>query len=134
VTGDIVLDTSYLLAVVMGDEATPAQADKVMAARLLAPAIWPLEVANTFLVSQRRGRINAEQLQRLVEVVAALDVQVAATPSLSVEHWCQFATAHGLTPYDAQYLDLALQQRCGIATCDVRLAQAAARAGVPVFS
>ena len=73
-------------------------------------------------------------VQRLVEVVAALDVQVAATPSLSVEHWCQFATTHGLTPYDAQYLDLALQQRCGIATCDARLAQAAARAGVPVFS
>ncbi len=133
-TGDIVLDTSYLLAVVMGDEATPAEANKVLAARLLAPAIWPLEVANTFLVSQRRGRITAAQLQRLVELVAALDVQVAPSPVLSVEHWCQFSHAHGLTPYDAQYLDLALQQRCGIATCDARLAQAALRAGVPVFS
>ncbi len=133
-TGDIVLDTSYLLAVVMGDEATPAEANKVLAARLLAPAIWPLEVANTFLVSQRRGRITAAQLQRLVELVAALDVQVAPSLVLSVEHWCQFSHAHGLTPYDAQYLDLALQQRCGIATCDARLAQAALRAGVPVFS
>jgi len=82
VTGDIVLDTSYLLAVVMGDEATPAQADKVMAARLLAPAIWPLEVANTFLVSQRRGRINAEQLQRLGEGGSARGGQGAGAPPL----------------------------------------------------
>ena len=133
-TGPIVLDASYAVALVMGDEATPLQAADVVAAELVAPAIWTLEIANTLLVNQRRGRVNAAQLQELLAVLAALNVQVQPGVGLSIDHWCQFSGVHGLTTYDAQYLDLAMQKRCGIATCDARLAQAAARVGLPVYA
>jgi predicted nucleic acid-binding protein len=39
---------------------------------------------------------------------------------------------HDLTPYDAMYLELALQWRCPLATRDAELASAARRAGVTV--
>jgi predicted nucleic acid-binding protein len=133
-TAPIVLDTSYALAMVMGDETSPSNAAEVLAADLVAPAIWTLEIANTLLVSQRRGRINAAQLQELLAVLAALKVQVQPALDLTIDHWCQFSGVHGLTTYDAQYLDLAMQKRCGIATCDARLAQAAARVGLPVYA
>ena len=130
----IVFDASYALAVVMGDEPTPVSAPEVLGARLVVPAIWTLEMSNILLVNQRRGRVDAAQLQRLCDVIQALDVEVMPAPVLSIRHWCMLAGTHGLTTYDAQYLDLAMQQRCGIATCDTRLAQAAARVGLPVFS
>lgn len=44
------------------------------------------------------------------------------------------AEHHGLTAYDAAYLALALEQQSPLATLDRRLAEAAAREGVPLLS
>ena len=44
------------------------------------------------------------------------------------------ALAHGLTAYDAMYLDLAQVRRSPLATCDAALAAAARKAGVEVLS
>lgn len=130
----VVFDASYVLSVVMGDEPTPASSAQVMAARLLAPPVWPLEVANILNVNRRRGRLDAAQVTRVCEVIDALDVQVVSPAETGIGHWCRLADTHGLTTYDAQYLDLAMQQRCGIATCDQRLTQAALRVGLPVYT
>jgi predicted nucleic acid-binding protein len=40
------------------------------------------------------------------------------------------AATHGLTPYDACYVDLAVQRGAELATLDSRLAQAARAVGV----
>ena len=57
-----------------------------------------------------------------------------ATPHVLPKRHVDAALAHDLTPYDALYLELALQRRCALATCDADLAAAAQRAGVVVYS
>ena len=130
----VVLDSSYALAMVMGDEAVPASADEVLAAQLIAPFLWNLEMANAMISNVRRGRLRDEEVQRLFRVMHDLAVEVFPSPEAPAEHWYGFSAAHGLTPYDAQYLDLALQQRCAIATCDQAIAQAASRLGLRVHA
>jgi predicted nucleic acid-binding protein len=44
------------------------------------------------------------------------------------------AREHGLTVYDAAYLELALRRRAGLATLDRALARAARSAGVHVIA
>ena len=129
----IVLDCSYTLAMVMPDEARPSTLWAVMDARLFAPAIWPVEVANALRNGVRRGRLLETDVQAVCEHVEAFEVETSPTSDLGVRQRYLSAHAHDLTAYDAAYLELALQRRCALATLDNQLASAARRAGVAVL-
>ena len=130
----VVLDSSYALAMLMDDEAGPASAEEVLAAHLVAPSLWNLEMANAMMSSVRRGRLRQEDVRRVFGVLQGLDVEIVPAPEVPAEHWYDFSSTHGLTPHDAQYLDLALQQRCAIATRDPAVADAAGRLGLRVLA
>ena len=61
----IVIDSSYTLALVMPDESRPASVDAVLAERLLAPTIWPLELAHALRNGLRSGRLREAQTDGL---------------------------------------------------------------------
>lgn len=129
----IVLDCSYTLAMVMPDEARPQDLPAVMDARLFAPGIWPVELANALRNGVRRGRLAQTEVQAVCARVEAFEVETAPTPDLGVRQRYLAAHAHDLSAYDAAYLELALQRRCALATLDAQLAAAARRAGVSVL-
>lgn len=132
-----VLDASVALAWGLKDEATPysvavlASTDREQAT---VPAIWASEVANVIVVSERRGRLtvveSAAYLRDLGEMTLIVDDAGPATfwgPVVTI------ARAHGLTAYDASYLELALRLGLPLATQDNRLRAVATRLGVPIF-
>ena len=129
----IVLDCSYTLAMVMPDEARPQSLEAVIHARLFAPAIWPVEVANALRNGLRRGRLVDDEVQAVCARVEAFEVETLATSDLGVRQRYLAAHAHDLTAYDAAYLELAVQRRCALATLDNQVAAAARRAGVAVL-
>jgi predicted nucleic acid-binding protein len=128
----VVIDSSYALALVLPDEQAPATAAAVLASELIAPFLFPVEVANAALNSVRRKRYAADEAQRVCEAIESLAVGVQAGPELGPAHLLRQARAFGLSAYDALYLDLAMTQRAALATCDLALADAARRIGVPV--
>ena len=93
--------------------------------------LWGYEIHNTLLMSFKRGRITREDLERLLLFLEELDVQLVNSPSYGTLF--HLADAHGLTVYDAAYLDLALREGAAIATLDKALRSAALKAGVPLF-
>ena len=130
----IVLDSSYALALTLPDETPPASSAEVLARALIAPHIFPLEVANAALNSVRRRRYLPEEADQVCQVIEALNVEVLAPPAVGPRHHVRMALAHGLTAYDALYLDLAFTQRCPLATRDAALGAAARKAGLEVLS
>ncbi len=130
----IVIDSSYTLALLMPDETRPASMAAVVGEPLAAPTIWALELANALRTSLRRGRLRAAQVDELCVALGEFEVDVLAPPHGSPRKHFDAAQAHDLTPYDAMYLELALQWRSALATCDAALAVAAQRAGVAVYS
>ncbi len=128
----IVMDSSYALALVMPDESRPASVSQVMQDRLLAPFIWPVEIANAMRNAVRRGRLLEDEVSGLCADVGEFDIEIVAPWHDSAQRYFEVAQAHQLTPYDAMYLDLALQRRCALATRDEALRQAARNVGVPV--
>ncbi len=130
----IVLDSSFALALVMPDEQRPGSLERLLEARLFAPAIWPLEVASALRHSVRRKRLLAPQVAQVCAVLEDFDIEVVAAPHSQAQRHFEAAQTYGLTPYDASYLELALLRRCALATLDADLAAAATRAGLAVLT
>jgi predicted nucleic acid-binding protein len=129
-----VVDASVVLAWCFEDEASD-DADRVLS-RLehepaIAPAHWPLDVANAIRTAERRGRIDASELPRLRTLLAALPIEIApvdlATATGTV---IDTALRYDLTASDAAYLDLAAARGLALATIDASLRTACARAGI----
>jgi predicted nucleic acid-binding protein len=97
---------------------------------ILVPSLWIYEIANVLLVAQRRGRIPPERIQYALETVADLNLRIDEIVPESALRLTQLALQHGLTVYDAAYLDLALRSCAPIATKDKALLKAMESANV----
>jgi predicted nucleic acid-binding protein len=128
----IVLDSSYAMALVMPDEHRPASTDAVLLEELVAPFIWPLEIASAMRNNLRRGRLQSDGADALFKRLLSLKVDVMSpTHSLPQRHF-DAAREHELTPYDATYITMALQFSAALATRDRALAAAAAAVGITI--
>jgi len=129
-----VVDASVTLAWVFEDEANieaDAVLDRLEREVALAPAHWPLEVANALRTAERRGRLDATDLPRLRALLAGLPVEIAPVEvTTAIGGVLDAARVYDLTSYDAAYLHLAAVRAVPLATIDLRLRAACVRAGV----
>ena len=134
-----VLDASVTLAWFL-DHPTAPYAERIKqlllrGSRALVPALWSLEIANGFMVAERRGIFTpndaAEALRNLDMILAqAIEIGQDVVP---VRRVLATAREFGLTAYDAAYLDAARVQQLPLATLDRQLKDAAGRAGVSML-
>ena len=132
-----VVDSSIALTWCFEDEATEA-ADALLV-RLThdgahAPSLWPLEVLNALVMAQRRGRLTSKERHDRIALLHALPIILdtdTAAQSWTITNL--LAERHGLTLYDAAYLELAQRLNLPLATLDAELRAAANAIGVPVL-
>ncbi len=125
-----VVDASTALSWCFAEGSAPTPFGEITAT---IPGIWPLEVANGLLVGERRGRITRAQATRLIEaLLAALEVHVDIAGDI-FKDVLPLAREHGLSAYDAAYLELAVRRGMPLATADGKLAGATRRCGVAVI-
>jgi predicted nucleic acid-binding protein len=137
----LVIDASMALAWVF--ERQQAN-DAARASQLLAacgedpwwvPGLWHLEVANALLVAERRSLIAPADSDLFLSRLSGLPLQTDGDAEKA--HQSQVITlarAHGLSSYDATYLDLAHRLGAALASFDRRLNQAAGSLGVALYS
>ena len=133
-----IVDASIAIAWCFDDE-TSAVADialdRLASEGAVAPAHWPLEVANALRTAERRRRLASSDLARLRALLAALPVELAPVELTTAIHGVlEVAREQGLTAYDAAYLDLAAARGLPLATVDERLRQACDRSGVALVA
>jgi predicted nucleic acid-binding protein len=137
----LVLDASVALAAALKDE---NEADRDYAHRALrsligtdgfAPSLWRLEVANSLLVAERRGRVSRVDsslvFDDLLQLRLGFDDGEDDTVITTTIH---LARRHGLTVYDAAYVELALRRSAALASLDKAMLRAAASEGVALFA
>ena len=129
---------SVMMSLVMPDEISRFEREVVEASaddRLLAPAVFPMELLNALRSNLRRKRIRPDDFAAMLAVVRSFAVGVATPPP--EDQWLQrleHACDADLTPYDASYLLLAEQRAATLATLDRRLAAVAASRGIDCLS
>ena len=137
-TEELVLDAS--VAVVWGfeDEADPLAEtllDRMPTVRAYVPALWPLEVANVLLVGERRKRISAADTAQFLALLGTFPIAIdEETTSRAWGDTLGLARAHGLSVYDASYIELAMRRGLPLATLDAKLGAAAAAVGVALYA
>jgi predicted nucleic acid-binding protein len=129
-----VVDASATLPWCFADEATPAT--NALLARLrsdeeaIVPAHWPLEVTNALLTAVRRNRISPQDAHQFLQDLEFLPIRIdTTTKNLVRTRVFPLAEQHGLTVYDAAYLELAIREGLPLATLDDDLRRAAGVAG-----
>lgn len=95
----------------------------------VAPSFWPHEVLNALLVGEVRRRISKQLVRSFLDDLAMLPIVLEQSPAgIVFDRIQQLSREHGLTAYDAAYLDLALEQGLPLATVDKDLVRACKKA------
>lgn len=132
----VAVDASLLLRWHFSDEPTPSlpYRQRLINDEVFVPTHFFTELANAVLVAERRKRTEARHLPGLFELLDSLRPQEDVLDAMAVlERILPLARAHGLTVYDALYLELAARRGLAIATGDRALARAARSAGLEVL-
>jgi predicted nucleic acid-binding protein len=133
----LVLDTSILAAWALGEGSATAEAaiERLRDAEGHAPILLAWEFSNVLVTLQRRNRINPTQAARAAELLRHLELSLHEfSADYLLGSVAALASIHGLTTYDATYLDLAMRLGGTLATLDEALVRGAEAVGVPVFS
>lgn len=126
----VVVDASVAIPFLLGDsDWSEAWAGWIRAGDMvLAPAHFPTEVANGLLRGTTIG--SADQVIARVSELYATGIEIADRGPRGIESAIHLASEHGLTVYDAAYLDLAMEIDADLATRDGDLRAAATAEGV----
>jgi predicted nucleic acid-binding protein len=96
----------------------------------IVPAVWPLEVGNVIARAEAKGLLpearSAAFLALLRDMAIGIDARSGA---FALTDTLQLARRHGLSTYDASYLELALREDLPLATNDAALRKALKKAG-----
>jgi predicted nucleic acid-binding protein len=132
-----VLDCSVTMAWCFDDEGTPYTSgvrDRLAETQAIVPALWPVEVANATMVGERRKRLDEARVARFLSLLSSLPIVVDdETASRAWADTMHLARAHGLSVYDATYLELAMRRGLPLACLDGKLRTAATAVGVPLY-
>jgi predicted nucleic acid-binding protein len=137
-TAEFVLDSSLTMAWCFDDEASP-ETDEIQDwltadARAYVPTLWHLEIANVLWACERRKRITEADSVRFLAVLKALNI---TTDRQTEQHAGQttlgLARQHGLSVYDAAYLELAMRMGLPLASKDETLARSAQAVGLSIL-
>ena len=128
----LVIDTSVALAACFRDERYHRIARLVLARLPVSPGVVPSlfwsEVRNGLLVAERRGRIEEGSWESYLDYLRRLEV--AVDTGQVDQDVLSVASRHGLTAYDAEYLETAIRKNARLLTFDKKLQSAAKREGV----
>ena len=126
-----VLDASVAVAWLLSEK-TASKAERALLRledeEALVPHLWHLELRNGLLVASRRGRLTADDLTERLNALRGLPIRTDTEPDLTIAF--ALAEKHGLSFYDAVYLELAIRHSAPMATLDRTLARAAEAEGL----
>ena len=133
-----VIDSSVGLSWVHHDQATP-ETEKLLAevetgTTVVVPSLWFLEIANGLLVLQRRKKLTGAERKSALDTLTGLSLIVdEEAAQVAFGRTSELAEKHGLTIYDATYLEVALRRKLALASRDTALRDAAKRCGLKVL-
>lgn len=129
-----VIDASVTMAWSFDDENHPLAAlalGRMESEGAAVPWLWWFEVRNALAISEKKGRGTEEKTTAVLRHLAELPISIDTDPDEA--NIFRLTRKHGLTFYDAAYLELARRRGIALATLDRELEAAARKELVPTL-
>lgn len=82
--------------------------------QLTAPTTMPVETANAL----RYSNLTPERVAEIIELIGAARIHLFHTSTSTLVHAAELASKHGMSVYDALFLELAERLQCPLYTAD----------------
>ena len=135
----VVVDASVIGALILEDERDQLLSGlvdvlSVQGEGALVPTHWILESASMVQSAWRRKRLTETGVAKALALLRNLFVQVdQETDAHALDTTWRLSQRHGLTIYDAAYLELAIRRASPLASADVALLSAARKEQIGLF-
>jgi|TARA_B110000908_G_C10040656_1_gene351643 predicted nucleic acid-binding protein len=97
----------------------------------IVPSIWSYEVSNVLLSCKKRNRADEKQINKIANLIYKLPLETENNNFKFIQNNVfNIASSHGLSIYDASYLELAVRFNCSLATLDKKLIDIAKKVNV----
>jgi len=123
----IVLDASAALALLLSDE-EGKEVENMLSdtichnGQIFVPSLFWFEVGNGMLMAERRNRISAADSSTADQYLSQLPIVTHAVADIAVRRGVtDLSRKHGLSLYDASYLELAVRCQAPLKTFDKHL-------------
>jgi predicted nucleic acid-binding protein len=127
---DIVIDTSAVMAVIIGEPERQKIIEITVGHSLVAPGSIPWEVGNAFSAMFKKGSISREEALKGVGIFETIPIRFLKT---DIENSLRLAHRYGLYAYDAYVIECAIQFAAPLLTLDRSLMVHGQEAGVAVL-
>jgi predicted nucleic acid-binding protein len=133
-----VVDASFALKWFLADEEDRAPSLALLKRisetnRPIVPWLWFYEIGNALTTAERRNRIALEQLEEILLILGQMPIDIDSSNRADLLRLPHLARKHGLTVYDAAYLNLAVREKIPLATADDDLRKAAVAEGLALI-
>ena len=125
--GQVVVDTSVLVAVILQERSTPRLVESTQGASLMVPPSVHWEVGNALVAALRRRRIT---LNDAVTGLHSYSQNPIRFVDVDLSDGLELAESHGTYAYDAFVLSCAQRYRRPLLTLDSRMKEAALDMGI----
>jgi predicted nucleic acid-binding protein len=119
---DIVIDTSALIAVIIGEPERDRIVELTAGNTLIGPGSIPWEVGNAFSGMLKQNRLTLDEARKGFAIFESIPVRYAK-PDFA--HTLTLAHQTSIYAYDAYFLDCALRHNAPLLTLDRKLKTAA---------
>ncbi len=119
---DIVIDTSALIAVIVGEPERDTIVQLTTGSTLIGPGSIPWEIGNAFSAMFKQNRLALEQARRGIAIFESIPLRYVRPDFVNALKISQKANLYA---YDAYFLDCAIRHRAPLLTLDRKLTKAA---------
>ena len=119
---DIVIDTSALIAVIVGEPERNRIVELTTGNTLIGPGSTPWEIGNAFSAMFKQDRLTIEEAQRGLAIFDSVPLRYTKTDFANALKLSKQANMYA---YDAYFLDCAIRHKAPLLTLDRRLRTAA---------
>lgn len=128
---DIVIDTSALIAVIIGEPERDAIVSITAGQTLIGPGSIPWEVGNAFTAMIKQRRIEVADARRGLEIFDNIPLRYV---NINMAKVVSIAAKANIYAYDAYFLDCAVQCRAPLLTLDRPLRRVAEGLGITLIN
>ena len=127
---DIVVDTSALVAVILGEPERERIIELTARHTLIGPGSIPWEVGNAFSAILKQDRLTIDDAQKGLAIFEQIPIQFV---DIALGEALELSARYNIYAYDAYLIQCALKRKSPLLTLDQDLCRAAQSAGAAVI-